>query len=313
VRHSLNPDAMQRSFSIITTCKGRLEHLKQTLPRMPEQGAAEVIVVDYSCPDGTGDWVREHFPEVRVVKLEGEEGFSNWRGRNAGAAVATSDLVLFCDADTILAPGAGEAIARELPPRSFGFFKRGATQRFNKARLRLGSNQLRGFHAIPLRAFRNLGGYDEVLRGWGAGGDTDLEDRMGMAGLKGHALEPSLVEEVIQHDNADRTRHHVDSIRVSYCSGLLYRRAKMILLAMRRRVNLPLELRRQIYEKARVAAGSLGSRDTVALSIDVENKPIGMPLQLGYRRAAQKAVVRVEVSGVGKVEEIPELLDAQPR
>jgi glycosyltransferase involved in cell wall biosynthesis len=304
---------MPLSFSIITTCKGRLEHLKRTLPRMLDQGAAEVIVVDYSCPDGTGQWVRKHFPAVRVVALEGEEGFSNWRGRNAGAAVATGDLLLFCDADTILAPGAGEAITRELPPRSFGFFKRGSTQRFNKARLRLGTNQLRGFHAIPLRVFRNLGGYDEVLRGWGAGGDTDLEDRMGLAGLKGHALEPSLVEDVIQHDNAERIRHHVDSIRVSYCSGLLYRRAKMALLTMRRRVNLPIELRRQIYEKARVAAGNLGTRDTVALSIDLENKPIGMPLQLGYGRAAQKTVLRIEISGVGKVDEIPELIDAQPR
>src|SRR4029078_3847431 len=122
-------------------------------------------------------------------------------------------------------------------------------------------------------------------------------DRMAVVGWNGDALEPSLVEEVIQHDNADRTRHHVDSIRVSYCSGLLYRRAKMILLATRRRVNLPLELPRQIYEKARVAAGSLGSRDTVALSIDVENKPIRMPLQLGYRRAEQKGVEEVACFG----------------
>ena len=53
--------------------------------------------------------------------------------------------------------------------------------------------------------------------------------------------------------------------------------------------------------------------DTVALSIDLENKAIGMPLQLGYRRAAQKAVLRIEISGVGKVDEIPELIDPNPR
>ena len=165
---------MQRSFSIITTCKGRLEHLKQTLPRMLEQGAAEVIVVDYSCPDGTAAWVGKHFPAARVVTVEGEQGFSNWRARNLGAAAATGDLLLFCDADTILAPNAGEAIAKALPPKTYGFFKRNATARFNKAGLRLGSNQLRGFHAIPAPAYRRLGGYDDVLRGWGAGGDTDL-------------------------------------------------------------------------------------------------------------------------------------------
>jgi glycosyltransferase involved in cell wall biosynthesis len=303
---------MQRSFSIITTCKGRLEHLKQTLPRMLEQGAAEVIVVDYSCPDGTAAWVGKHFPATRVVTVEGEQGFSNWRARNLGAAAATGDLLLFCDADTILAPNAGEAIAKALPPKTYGFFKRNATARFNKAGLRLGSNQLRGFHAIPAPAYRRLGGYDDVLRGWGAGGDTDLEERLVMAGIAARPLNPALVEDVIQHDNAERTRHHADSIRVSYGAGLLYRRAKMALLRARSRLNLPLELRQQIYDKAREAADNLGTRDKVALSIDLENTPVGMPLQLGYRRVTQKAVLRVEITGIGKVDEIPELVDAQP-
>jgi glycosyltransferase involved in cell wall biosynthesis len=303
---------MQRSFSIITTCKGRLEHLKQTLPRMLELGAAEVIVVDYSCPDGTGAWVREHFPALRVIAVDGEQGFSNWKARNAGAAAATTDLLLFCDADTILRPDAANRIAVELPPKTFGHFNRITTQRFNKTGLRIGSNQLRGFHAIPTRAYRRLGGYDEVLRGWGAGGDTDLEERLMLAGLRPHILDPDLVEDVIEHDNADRLRHHADSIKLSYCAGLLYRSAKMALLRVRNRLNLPLALREQIYDRARAAAANLGARDTVALSIDLENKPIGMPLQLGYRGAAQKVVLRIEVSGVGKVDKIPELIGAEP-
>ena len=56
-------------FSIVTTCKGRLEHLKQSLPRMAAQAGAEVIVVDYDCPDGAGAWVAENFPAVRVVRV----------------------------------------------------------------------------------------------------------------------------------------------------------------------------------------------------------------------------------------------------
>ena len=302
---------MPRSFSIITTCKGRLEHLKQTLPRMLEQGAAEVIVVDYSCPDGTAAWVAKHHPDVKVVSVEGEKGFSNWKARNEGAAVATGDLLLFCDADTILAPKAAQKIAKVLPPKAYGFFKRGPdTERFNKKKLRIGSNQLRGFHAIPAAAFRRLGGYDEVLRGWGAGGDTDLEQRLTLAGAAAEALDPLLVEDVIQHDNADRLRHHTESIKVSYCAGLLYRRAKMGLLTSRRRVNLPLELREKIYGKARDVAAKLGDRDSVALSIDLQNTPVGMPLQLGYRRAQHKVTLRVEISGIGKVDEIPEVFDA---
>ena len=37
---------------------------------------------------------------------------------------------------------------------------------------------MKGFHAIPTSAFRRLGGYDDVLAGYAAGADTDLEDRM---------------------------------------------------------------------------------------------------------------------------------------
>jgi hypothetical protein len=36
-----------------------------------------------------------------------------------------------------------------------------------------------------------------------------------------------------------------------------------------------------------------------------------MPLQLGYRQAKQRTVLRIEISGTGKVDQIPELIDAK--
>ena len=36
-------------IAIITTCMGRVEHLQQSLPTWLNQGAAEVVVVEYSC------------------------------------------------------------------------------------------------------------------------------------------------------------------------------------------------------------------------------------------------------------------------
>ncbi len=81
---------------------------------MLAQKDSEVIVVDYSCPDGTGDYVRKHFPDAKVVHLENLEGFSNWRGRNAGAAEAEGDYLIFCDADITLARGSLENIARAI-------------------------------------------------------------------------------------------------------------------------------------------------------------------------------------------------------
>ena len=44
---------MTPRFSIITTCKGRLENLKHTLPKFLRQENTEVVVVDHDCPDHT--------------------------------------------------------------------------------------------------------------------------------------------------------------------------------------------------------------------------------------------------------------------
>lgn len=298
---------MQRTFSLITTSKSRLEHLKLSLPAMLRQSCSEVIVVDFSCPEGTADYVRTHFPEVRVVAVDGEEHFSNWKARNAGASVATSDVLVFCDADTILADDAIARISDSLPAKAFGFFERAKTVHFNTAGPRLAQNQLKGFHAIPSAAFRRIGGYDEVLRGYGAGGDTDLEDRLFLISLAGHPLDPAIVASVIEHGNTQRMKHHSDPISTSYCAGLLYRSAKLAMLKLRRRVELPLAARRSLYSTAVAAAGKLGApHDAVAMKVSVNLKPVGMPRQVGYRRGTSKLSLTVELSFQNKLEEVPE-------
>ena len=295
-----------RKFSIITVSKGRLDHLKQSLPRMLGQGAAEVIVVDYSCPEGTGDYVEEHFPEARVVKVEGEAYFSNWKARNAGAAAATGDVLVFCDADTILAKDALARIDEKLPQQSYGFFKPYASRGFNKQGLRLARNQLRGFHVIPAPAFRTAQGYDELFEGYAAGADTDLEDRLIYIGFPQTVLDPSIVEEVIQHGNEERLEHHREPIQLSYGAGLIYRTAKYALVKIRRVAEIPLETRQALYKSARAAAETLLKEDSIALSITANKDPIGMPRQLGFESGTLQLSIRVEVAGKKPVDKAPD-------
>ena len=292
---------MPRSFSIITTCKGRLEHLKQSLPRMVAQGA-EVVVVDYSCPEGAGAYVAEHFPSVRVVHVAGQPGFSNWHARNRGAEAATADMLIFCDADTFLAEGAVQAIDEALPAKRFGFFTRGSTAQFNRKGLRLGLNQLRGFQAVPADAFRKLGGYDELLEGYAAGGDTDLEERLALSGIKGFKLGDGIIEDVMEHDNEARVTFHSVPIKMSYAAGLFYRRAKIALMRMRNLRDLTIEERRKIYAVAQEAAGRLarGEKPSV-MQINIENAPVGMPRQLGFEQAQCTVSINVRLTGRGKV------------
>lgn len=301
---------MKPKFSIITTCMGRLDHLKQTLPRLLEQADSEVVVVDYSCPQGTGDYVAEHFPAVKLVRVEGKKTFSNWAARNAGAAVAEGETLIFCDADTILRPDAMAWIGEHLAPETYGHFDRIGTVQFNTTRLRLGYNQLRGFHAVPADAFRKFGGYDDVMVGYAAGADTDLEVRLSMFGFKRMVLDPSLVEQVVEHGNEDRFRNHRVPIRTSYAAGYLYRKAKTAILRMRRKPNLPRPVRVQMYKTAFEAAQKLGGPDrTTKLRVEVDREAIGMPLQLGYKKAEAKVFVEVTITGTGPVEDIPTRID----
>lgn len=297
---------MQPKFSIITTCMGRLDHLKESLPRMLEQPDSEVIVVDWSCPQGTGDYVAKHFPEARVVKVPGKEVFSNWAARNAGAAQAKGAVLIFCDADTVLQPDALQWVAERLKPGTFGHFDRKSTSKFNTTGLRLGFNQLRGFHAVPAPAFRKFGGYDDILEGYAAGADTDLETRMTIFGFKRLVLDPAIVERVVEHDNEDRFRHHNVAIRTSYAAGYLYRKAKTTLIRLRRRPNLPLQLRQNLYAAAKKTAAALdGTRNAVNFKVDLENEPIGMPLQLGFKRAKFNMSLNVSIVGEGPMDKIP--------
>lgn len=51
-----------KKLTYITTCKGRLHHLQETLPLVANQPAISLVVVDYGCPDHAGEWVAKQFP-----------------------------------------------------------------------------------------------------------------------------------------------------------------------------------------------------------------------------------------------------------
>ena len=264
---------------------------------MVSQSCNEVIVVDFSCPQGTGDFVSAKFPSVRLVSVEGQEHFSNWKARNAGAAVATSNVLIFVDADTLLAPGAIEWAETNLPPKTYGFFDSPTSRGFNRDGPRVAANQLKGFQIVPRAAFQRVGGYDEVLEGYAAGADTDLEQRLAMIGLKRRRLDPCLVKSIIQHDASSRIEHHAQPIRSSYAAGLLYRAAKRTLLRMNRRVELPIDLRRSLYRAAAAAASGLRpDQGRVTMHVKLGEDPILMPRQLGFERGRQSLSLKLELS-----------------
>src|SRR5258708_1106055 len=66
----------------------------------------EVIVSDNGSADGSVDFIRQHYPAVRIVENAANLGFA--KGNNAGIQVSSGQYVLILNPDTIVHPGALE-------------------------------------------------------------------------------------------------------------------------------------------------------------------------------------------------------------
>jgi glycosyltransferase involved in cell wall biosynthesis len=90
-----------------------LEFQLQALASQTYPGAWEVVIADNGSTDDGVEraqrW-RQKLPELRVIDASNRRGINH--ARNAGAAAARGDLLLFCDADDVAAPGWVEAMAR---------------------------------------------------------------------------------------------------------------------------------------------------------------------------------------------------------
>jgi len=178
-------------FSFITTCKGRLQHLQQTLPLMVRQENSEVVVVDYGCPQNTDDWVEQNFPQVKVVRVTDDEGFCASRARNMGAQAAQSEWLIFIDADILLV---GDLLTWLRPQLAPGIFFRAGNDDFD----------MYGTFLCRRDDFEKTGGYDELLRGWGRE-DKDIYYRLGRTGCE-QKFFPEHFLDVIKHGDEERTR-----------------------------------------------------------------------------------------------------------
>ncbi|MEN6541113.1 glycosyltransferase family 2 protein [Parvibaculum sp.] len=191
-------------ITYITTCKGRLHHLKQSLPVVARQPDLKVIVVDYDCPDGTGEWVKANFPSVEVVKVANAPFFQLSHARNVGAAAASTPWLAFFDADVVVGDGFFNRISGILKPGIFFLPKSD-------------SPNLWGSVILEREAFIKVGGYDEAIAHWG-GEDIALYNDLGFLGYR-----------VVSYDAPDmRGIEHGDDERVKFGSEKNLDRTKQL-------------------------------------------------------------------------------------
>ena len=227
------------TISLITTCRGRLHQLKQTLPRMLDLGLDQVIVVDYSCPAGTREWVAEHFPQVDLVCVDGKTEFSISSARNLGAAAAQSDWLAFVDADILVSPEWGDWMRSSLEPG--GFYR---CEHVDGLR-----NPESFGTSICMRSdFEAAGQYDELMIGWGPE-DFDLYRRHHVRGLEDRPF-PAHCVEPISHSDASRAGYapmKTKGQKLTLC--ICYTEAKVALIdALDRHDWLTQEEQQQLME-----------------------------------------------------------------
>jgi GT2 family glycosyltransferase len=90
-------------LSIIVLCWNDLRVIGECLKSIFDQTSQvdfEVIISDNGSADGSVEFVREHFPNVRVVENGANLGFA--KGNNAGIKIARGDYVLILNPDTII-------------------------------------------------------------------------------------------------------------------------------------------------------------------------------------------------------------------
>jgi GT2 family glycosyltransferase len=97
--HDVRPDTRAASV-VIPNWNGRdlLEkYLPSVIAALAGNPENEIIVVDNGSEDGSAEFVREHFPPVRILALPENLGFGG--GSNAGFRAAKNDIVVLLNSD----------------------------------------------------------------------------------------------------------------------------------------------------------------------------------------------------------------------
>ncbi|MBI1389933.1 MAG: glycosyltransferase [bacterium] len=186
--------------SIITTCKGRLHHLRATLPNMLSQQCDfpyEVIVVDYGCPDNTFDWcVQLNDSRLLVIRVEDDVAeFNLSRARNCGATHAAGRILAFVDADVFISSNWLSVVCDQLRNHGLATVKYVARNGWECC----------GSCAVRADVYHAVRGYDEAFHGWGSE-DNDFYRRCSRVTTTGN-YNPQWVM-AIRHDHADRHRYY---------------------------------------------------------------------------------------------------------
>ena len=208
-------------ISFCITCKGRLEHLKQTLPRNLEYSEVwpnvEFVVEAYGDPE-TAEWIRRRYPDkiadktIRLIEVNEEDApyYLYAHSRNMAFRMATGDILTSLDADNVMTKGYVNWLGRTFCGQGGTNLETNLVVRAMNEKTGLPQHESGGGGrlAISKDLFYRVGGYDEVNHNesW-SGEDRDLVRRAVAAGAAYQSSPEELLGEVIEHSDDERARY----------------------------------------------------------------------------------------------------------
>ncbi len=205
-------------IAFCSTCKDRVQHIEQTLPRNIADNAdyddCVFILVDYNSPDHLLQYLKDtHQSSIDSGRLviysyHGEEPFRMAYAKNIAHRLGIlhgADILVNLDADNFTGPGFARYIADH--------FRRHGENTFMFARMVKGvmTRGINGRIITTRHAFLNVGGYDERYNTWSPD-DKDFNLRLRRLGYIAHEIHPRFLE-AIGHSDKMRFKYytHVSS------------------------------------------------------------------------------------------------------
>ncbi len=283
------------TVSYCTTCKGRLKHLKESLlANMAAERSnvnVQFVVLDYGCPDGTFDWLKQTFgPEIesgrlKCARYESAPTFEHAHAKNMVHRLATGDILCNVDADNFIAPNFSRWLAQTFSdtpetivlnmPVTLG---RELEQKilWRLLRKRLPTHGLAGRIAIRRTDFERLRGYDESGFSGSGGEDIDFGLRSREINLKATKIPHRLWGDVIRHGDHERFKFSSNTNKMVLEKSLKTSRVGQLLSGI--------HVVRQRRELLVNRDGNVGC-GSVYINFDVDPTTIS-PLETLYQAAA---------------------------
>jgi hypothetical protein len=204
-----------------TTCKGRAQHLKLTLPKNLadniDYADAKFLILNYASPDDLMEYLTsEHaaaiasgrlvvytYPQAEVFRMAHAKNLAHRLGILEGG-----EILVNLDADNYTGPGFAAYIAQMFQRRSdiflgIGQIKRGITPR-----------GLCGRIVVTAHAFLNAGGYDERFETWSPD-DKDFSQRLRCLGYELHVIDERFMD-CVRHNDRMRFREYPHARDTAY-------------------------------------------------------------------------------------------------